>query len=127
MGITRENPKWPKRVYAAIRATIPESGFGDDLEVRPLASWLDGYHVHIVYRKNHLHGLFGLRYDTRVGITGTDWPEPETIGREIVTYALWEPHDDIPDGYEENTIYWLGDTRPDLPSRMEELPSDAQW
>lgn len=123
MEITRDHPDWAKAVYDVIVKTIPEAGLGEELRIWPSATWLDGYYAHIVYRKRHLRGLFGLRHDTRVGITGTDWPEPETCGREVVMYALWEPHEDIPVDYDPEIIFWWGDIDVDLPRRLEDIPA----
>ena|SRR5215217_924698 len=135
MELTREQPGWSEAVYQAVRGTVSEAGFGEELRISPIASWLDGFFLHIVYRKLMVYreqtvlGLFGFRYDTRLGITGTDWAEPETIGREIVMYGLWEPHAPAPARYvETGNIYWLGDIRTGLPTVVAEIPAFAdRW
>ena len=119
MPIVRGDAEWPEAVHQKLGDYLEQALLGEELRVHPVASWMAGRFVHVVYRKRGWPGLYGLRRDTTRSVTGSEWEDPEVIAHEIAMYDLWEPHESAPTEFvERDEIYWRGDLTDGLPRTL---------
>ena len=128
MTTTRNDPEWPEAVRAAAEQKL-QQGFVGDWPTQIVATWLDGRWLYIVYRREGGDVFYGLCRDTHVGLTGSDWPDAESIGYEIAAYGVLEPHGSAEPRLNgpPTKIYWMGEVHGAVPHDLTELRSDALW
>lgn len=128
MSISRESAEWPVLVRAAAERKLREGSHGD-WPTRTIATWLDGPWLHIVYQREGCLPYYGLAWDTRKGIVGSEWPDPESIGFEIAAYGVFEPHGTSePDTHgSSSTIYWVGNPPTSKVYDIADIPPGGIW
>ncbi|MDF3310467.1 hypothetical protein P3H15_36225 [Rhodococcus sp. T2V] len=104
-------------------------GSGGTWPTRIVATWLDGRWLYIVYRREGCDAFYGLCQNTYIGITGSDWPDAESIGCEIAVYGVFESHGSAEPRMTgpPTTIYWLGEVHGTAARDVTELRPDTLW
>ena len=128
LPVTRESSEWPRRVRAAAERKLREGSHGD-WPTRTVATWLDGPWLHIVYQREGFDVYYGCAWDTRKGITGSDWPDPESIGFEIAAYGVFEPHgsSEPPMFGPPTKIHWIGELPKSPVVDIADIAPESLW
>ncbi|TQC49802.1 hypothetical protein EEB14_07565 [Rhodococcus sp. WS4] len=85
--------------------------------------------MHIVYRREGFDAFYGLCQNTYVGITGSAWPDAESIGYEIAVYGVFESHGSAEPRLSgpPTKIYWMGEVQGTPAADVTELDPESLW